>query len=118
MKRTAITDADRRSIRRRRDETGETHQLQREREALRQQRTPTVEKLILGKSKEGEDVWGGVDRQGKIFRRRIRPISKNKPSISHAEIKYNPNFSNKTQKEIDDLIRAHYSPSGAQLGTA
>jgi hypothetical protein len=65
---------------------------------------PHLPRLELGKAKDGRTVWGGVDKRGRIFRR-ANGSQGRKTNFRHAEIIYHATLANKTQEEVERIIR-------------
>jgi hypothetical protein len=58
----------------------------------------------LGRSADGLAVWGGVNRQGQVYRR-VRGSKTGSSSIKHSEVVYDKPLEGRRKKEVDDMIR-------------
>lgn len=69
-------------------------------------------RLELGKTRDGLPVFGGINKRGKIFRR-VKGHQARKTSIKHTEVIYKGDLSNKSQEDVDGIIRNFCQPRRA-----
>ena len=69
-------------------------------------------RLELGKTMGGLPVFGGINKRGKIFRR-VRGHQARRTSIKHIEVIYKGDLANKSQEDVDGIIRNFCQPRRA-----